>query len=135
MSVSATGAGQNLAVEMLMDVIAGGATVHLIGGGETMAYTDGATELTAKSDASVSVAELDWTITPPAGFNGVATLANDAELDFGSPNIGVVSEIVIQNNTNGDLWLVADEPTDPNLTGEAVTIAAGTQMYEFGNPT
>lgn len=119
---------------MIQSLIAGGATVHLIGGGDTMAYADGATELGTKSDASVSVAELDWTINAATGFADVTTLVNDNELDFGAPNIGIVSEIVIQNNTNTGEWVVADEPNDPNLTGENVTLPAGTTMYELGNP-
>jgi len=64
----------------------------------------------------------------------VTTLENNNELDFGSPDIGTVDNIVVQNNTDGDLWLLADEPNNPELTGEDVTIPAGTTMYELGNP-
>lgn len=134
MAINDTGAGENLAQDMVELLIAGGATVHLLGGGATMSYSDGGTEVDSNSDAETSVAEADWTVTTPAGFDGVVELSNDNELDFGSPDIGTVDEIVIQNDSDGDLWVVADEPNNPDLTGEDVTIAAGTTMYEFGNP-
>ena len=135
MSTSTTGANDALADAMITELISGGATVHLIGGGATMSYTDGATEISTDSDAEVAVAEADWTISVPADFSGTATLENDNELDFGSPSIGTVDQIVIQNDSNTDYFVLADEPNDPDLTGENVTIAAGTTMYELGNPT
>lgn len=134
MAINDTGAGENLAQAMVEQLISGGATVHLLGGGDTMTYTDGDTELTSKSDSTVQVAEADWTITNPADFSGTTDLSNDNELDFGTPSIGTVDQIVIQNDTNTDQWVVADEPNNPDLTGENVTIAANTTMYELGNP-
>lgn len=131
---STTGAGETLATDMVTDLISGGATVHLLGGGDTMNYSDTGTEVTNKSDTTVQVAEADWTITSPADFSGTTDLSNDNELDFGTPSIGTVDQIVIQNDTNGDLWVVADEPNNPDLTGENVTISAGTTMYQLGNP-
>jgi len=133
MSTSTTGFNETAAIEAITNVISGGATVHLYGGGDTGAYNDTATEVTNKSDAQVSVAEADFTINTPADFTGSATLSNDNELDFGTPSIGTVDDIVIQNDTNGDLFIVGDEPNNPDLTGEQVTLPAGTTLYELGN--
>lgn len=133
MSTDTTGFNETAAEEAITNVISGGATVHLIGGGDTVAYTDTATEISNKSDDSVSVAEADFTITTPDDFSGSATLENDNDLDFGTPAIGVVEDIVIQNDSDGDLFIVGDEPNDPDLTGEQVTLPAGTTLYEFGN--
>ena len=129
-----TGFNETAATEAITNVISGGATVHLFGGGDTGAYTDGETDVTDKSDAEVSVPEADFTITTPEDFSGVATLENDVELDFGTPEIGVVDDVVIQNDENGDLFVLGDEPNNPDLTGEQVTIPAGTTLYELGNP-
>ena len=129
-----TGFNETAATEAITNVISGGATVHLFGGGDTGAYTDGETDVSDKSDAEVSVPEADFTITTPTDFSGVATLENDVELDFGTPEIGVVDDVVIQNDANGDLFVLGDEPNNPDLTGEQVTIPAGTTLYELGNP-
>lgn len=134
MSTDTTGAGESLAEEMSGRVIEGGATIHLLGGGDNALYSDTGADIDTKSDASVAVAEADWTITTPSDFNGVVELFNDNELNFGELSIGTVDDIVIQNDANGDLWLLADEPNNPELTGEEVSIAAGTTIYEFGNP-
>lgn len=128
-----TGFNETAATEAITNVIAGGATVHLYGGGDTGDYTDGATEVGSKSDAEVSVAEEDFTITTPADFSGVATLENDNELNFGTPEIGVVDDVVIQNDANDDLFVLGNEPNNPELTGEEVTLPAGTILYELGN--
>ena len=133
MSTSTTGFNETAAIESITNVISGGATVHLIGGGDSVLYTDGADEIDTKSDAEVSVDEADFTITTPTDFTGSATLENDNELAFGSPSIGVVDDIIIQNDANGDLFVVGDEPNDPDLTGEQVTLPASTTIYELGN--
>jgi len=134
MSTSTTGAGDNMAQHLLGEIIAGGITIHLLGGGDTMSYTDGSTEVSNKSDASADVAEADVTINAAGGFGGTATLTNDNQVSFGSQSIGTVDEIVIQNQNNTDRWVVLDETNDPNLTGEDVNISANTTLYEFGNP-
>lgn len=133
MATSDTGAGENLAQRMVEQVITGGATVHLYGGGATANYSDTSTEISSKSDATVQVAEADWTITTPADFSGTVTIENNNELNFGSLDIGVVDQVVIQNDVNADDFVLAQEPNDPNLTGESVSISAGTTIYEFGN--
>ena len=129
-----TGFNETAATEAITNVISGGATVHLLGGGDVGEYTDGGGDIDTKSDAEVSVAEADFTITTPEDFDGVATLENDNELDFGTPEIGVVDDVVIQNDANADLFVVGDEPNNPELTGEQVTLPAGTTIYELGNP-
>ena len=134
MSTSTTGFNETAAEEAITNVISGGATVHLLGGGDTAEYTDGETEIDAKSDAQVSVAEADFTITTPASLDGVATLSNNNELDFGTPEIGTVDDVVIQNDANGDLFVVGDEPNNPDLTGEQVTLPSDTTLYELGSP-
>lgn len=133
MATDTTGFNETAASTAATNVISGGATVHLIGGGDTVAYTDTATEIGNKSDASVAVAEADFTITTPTDFSGSTTLENNNDLDFGTPDIGVVDDIVIQNDANGDLFVVGDEPNNPDLTGEQVTLPAGTILYELGN--
>ena len=131
---SDTGFNETAAEEAITNVISGGATVHLLGDGDTAEYTDTETELGEKSDAEVSVAEADFTITTPESFDGVATLSNDNDLEYGSQSIGVVDDLVIQNDANPDLFIRGDEPNNPDLTGEDVTLPAGTTLYEFGNP-
>ncbi len=133
MSTSTTGFNESAAIEAITNVISGGATVHLFGGGDTASYTDTATNVTNKSDATVQVAEADFTITTPTDFSGSAKLENDNQLSFGSPSIGTVDDIVIQNDANGDLFIVGDEPNNPDLTGEQVTLPANTTLYELGN--
>lgn len=128
-----TGFNQTAAEEAITNVISGGATVHLFGGGDTGEYTDGGADIDTKSDAQVSVAEADFTITTPEDFSGNATLENDNELEFGTPDIGTVDDIVIQNDANGDLFVLGDEPNNPELTGEEVTIPAGTTLYNLGS--
>ena len=129
-----TGFGENAAEAAIQNVISGGATVHLLGGGDTAAYGDSGADIDTKSDASQAVAEADWTINTPADFSGVATLENDNEIDFGEQDIGTVDDIVIQNDADGDVWVLADEPDNPDLTGEDVSIPAGTTIYSLGNP-
>jgi len=129
-----TGYNESSAEAAVSNVISGGATVHLYGGGDTADYTDTGTEVSNKSDASVQVAEDDFTITTPDDFSGATTLENDNDLSYGALSIGTVDDIVIQNDANPDQFIRGDEPNDPELTGEEVTLPAGTVLYEFGNP-
>jgi len=131
---SDTGFNDTAAEEAITNVISGGATVHLYGGGDTAEYTDGGNEVDAKSDAQVSVDEADFTITTPESFDAVTTLSNDNDLEYGDLSIGVVDDVVIQNDANPDIFIRGDEPNNPDLTGEDVTLPAGTTLYEFGNP-
>ena len=133
MSTNTTGAGENLAHKMVEQVINGGATIHLFGGGDTANYSDGSADVDSKSGAEESVAEADYSVNTPADFSGGTELVVDVEVDFGATDIGTVDDIVVQNDTDGDLWLVGDEPNNPELTGEDVVIEAGTTIYEFGN--
>lgn len=128
-----TGFGAAAAEAAIQNIIDGGATIHLYGGGDVSLYEDTEAEITAKSDAEISVDEADFTITTPADFSGEATLENNNDLEFGPLSIGVVDDVVIQNNVNGDLFISGDEPNNPELTGEDVTLAAGTTLYRFGN--
>ena len=134
MSTSTTGYNDSAAEAAILNLISGGATVHLLGDGDTADYTDGETEINDKSDAQVSVDEDDFTITTPSSFDAVATLSNDNDLEYGALSIGTVDDIVIQNDDNPDQFIRGDEPNDPELTGEEVTLPAGTTLYEFGNP-
>jgi hypothetical protein len=134
MSTSTTGYNDAAAIAAAEQIVSGGATVHLFGNGDTLNYTDGATEVSNKSDASVSLAQADTNVSAASGFAGVTTLENTVQLNFGSQSIGVVDQIVIQNDTNTDQLLLIDEPNDPDLTGEDVTLPANSTLYEFGNP-
>jgi hypothetical protein len=134
MSTSTLGANETAAQTLAALVFSGGATVHLLGGGETLNYSDTSTELNSKSDATASLAESDVSISTPSSFSGVTTATLTTDLSFGSLSIGTVDQIVIQNATNQSRLILADEPNDPNLTGEDVTLPSGTTLYRFGNP-
>lgn len=134
MATNDSGYNESAAVQEPETVISGGITVHLFGGGSTLNYSDTATEISNKSDASVNVARTALTVTTPADFTGVTTLENDNVIDFGSQSIGTVDDIVIQSQSNTDRAIRADEPNNPDLTGEDVSIPANTVLYEFGNP-
>jgi len=134
MSTSTLGANATAAQALATLVFSGGATVHLLGGGETLNYNDTSTELNSKSDATASLAESDVSISTPSSFSGVTTATLTTDLSFGSLSIGTVDQIVIQNATNQSRLILADEPNDPNLTGEDVTLPSGTTLYRFGNP-
>jgi len=134
MATNDSGFNDTAAQAALTNLISGGATVHLLGGGVTPSHTDGSTFITNNSDASVSVAEADFTIDPAADFTDVTTIANDNELDFGSVSAGTVDYVAIQNDAAPDTVVFAQEPNDPNTTGENTTISAGTILYELGSP-
>jgi hypothetical protein len=134
MSTSTLGYNDSAAQAAVNTVFSGGATVHLLGGGSTLNYTDTSTELNNKSDATASLAEGDVSISTPSSFSGVSEASTSTQLDFGSPNIGTVDQIVIQNDANPDQMLLIDEPNDPDLTGENVTLPSGSTLYQFGNP-
>lgn len=134
MSTSTLGANATAAQALANLVFSGGATVHLLEGGETLNYSDTSTELNSKSGATASLAESDVSISTPSSFSGVTTATLTTDLSFGSLSIGTVDQIVIQNATNQSRLILADEPNDPNLTGEDVTLPSGTTLYRFGNP-
>lgn len=134
MSISTLGANQTAAQALANLVFSGGATVHLLGGGNTLNYTDGSTELSNKSDATATLAEADVSVSTPSSFSGVTTVTTQTDLSFGSLSIGTVDQIVVQNQTNGSRLVLTDEPNDPDLTGEDVTLPSGTTLYKFGNP-
>jgi hypothetical protein len=90
--------------------------------------------LSNKSDATETVAQADLTVSTPAGFGGIATIENDVVVDFGATSIGVVDQIVLQNNASPDQLLLIEEPSGPDLTGEDVELPANSVLYEFGNP-
>lgn len=79
---SSTGFWRAGAQQAIQNLISGGATIHLLGGGDTMSYTDTSTEVSNKSDASASVAEADWTINTPTAFSDDADLTVDVEVSF-----------------------------------------------------
>lgn len=140
MAVNSTGFNESAAQAAIQNVIAGGAEIHLIGGGDTMAYQDTATELDNKSaegesgsQESETVAEDAFSIETPTDFSGTAILKNDNDVAFGTPAIGVVNDVVVANQSSRDLMIVGNEPNNPDLTGEEVTLPADTTLYELGN--
>ena len=133
MSVNSTGANETAATQFINTLISGGVNVLLIGGGTSVSYTDAGTDISGYSTSSVSVGETALTISTPADFTGTADLSNDNQLDFGSVDIGVVDDVVIQNQNTTDLFVLADETNNPDTTGEQVTLPAGTTLYSLGN--
>lgn len=137
MTVSTTGANDTLVQHYLGEVIAGGVTIHLVSAAQ--AYTDGGTAVSADSEVSQAVAEADLTLNSATGFNDTATITNDNELNIdvsGITSTTTIVELVIQNQTNTDRFVLADETNDPDIGSiDTYTIPAGTVLYEFGNPT
>jgi len=131
MSVNSTGANETAATDFITNLISGGVNVVLIGSGQNVSYTD--TDLSTYTTEQVSVTEANLSISTPADFTGTADLSNDNQLDFGSVDIGVVDDVVIQNQNNNDLFVLADETNNPDTTGEQVTLPAGTTLYSLGN--
>lgn len=134
---SATGANDTLAQHLLGEIIANGVTIHLLSADQ--AYTDGGTALSADSEASQNVAAADITINSATGFSDTATLTNDADIDFdvsGTTASTTITHLAIQDQTNTDRFVLADETNDPDIGSlDTYTISAGTVLFEYGNPT
>ena len=93
--------------------------------------------ISAAEKAVQTLSTSEFTISTSGEFGGagpVATLSNDADVEFGPVDIAVVDDIVIQSVEDGNLFIVANEPNNPNLTGEEVTLPANTTLYELGDP-
>lgn len=129
---SSTGFNESAAQSAAEVITSGGVTIHLCT--TTLNYSDGATAVSSASASSANVAEADLTITTPSGFAGTTTIENDNEVAFGTVDAGTIVEIVIQNQNTGDIFVLADEPNDPDTTGEDVNLPANTTLYELGNP-
>lgn len=135
MAQSSDGAGENMAAHLVGEIIKNGVTLHLYGQGETASYSDGATEVSNKSDAQADIAAADMTVATPTDFSGTTTITVNVDVAFGPTDIGIIDDAVIQDQTNTDRWVSGNVPDNPDTTGEDVTLPSGTVVYEFGNPT
>lgn len=93
--------------------------------------SDGETELTTKSAKSISVSAADFTLTSDT-VAGTSQLVNQADLEFGSTDIGVVEDVVLQHATELDKFIIGEDPDNPDLTGENYTILQGDFEYTLG---
>ena len=132
---SNTGGSETMHSNAIDLVIGDGADVRLMA--ESVDYGDGPTELDSKElsgtgYSSVNVSEADWSVSTDAATR-TSTLTNDNEVDFGESDSdwGTVVEVVIDGG-NGD-YIVADEPNDPELTGEEYSFPAGEIEYTLGD--
>ena len=130
-----TGFGETSAESAIENISSGGVTIHLCD--TAVDYTDAAADIDTKSVTSEDVAEADLTITTPTGFEGVATLENDNDITYDvSENTETIVDVVIQNQTDGEEWALADEVNNPDLgENDEYRIDANTTLYELGNPT
>lgn len=136
MAVDNSGANSTLVQHLLGEIIAGGVTIHLVSAAQS--YTDGAAELSADSEVSVTVAEADFTVDAAGGFATVATLTTNADIVFdvsGVTTSTTIVELAIQNQTNTDQFVLSDETNDPDIGAlDTYTLEAGEVLYELGNP-
>ena len=126
-----TGFGETAAQSAVENITDGG--IEILLATTAVNYTDSATDIDTKTDASETVTEANVTITPPADFSGTVDLTNDNAVEFGALSIGVVEEVVIRSQTDNEQWVLADETNNPELTGEEYTIEADTVLYSLGN--
>lgn len=124
-----------MAQHFLGQVISGGVTVHLVD--TAQGYTDGATEVSSDSVVSNNIAEADLTVNAATGFADTATITNDNDVEFDVSGSSVTAvEVVVQNQSTTDRFVLADETNDPDLSAlDTWTLESGTTLYEFGNPT
>ena len=126
-----TGFGEQAAQAAVENITDGGVTIHLCT--QSVAYGDDSADIDSKSDAQEDVAEGDLTINAATGFDDAQTLELAADVAYGSLDIGTVEDVVIQNQADGDLWILADEENSPELTGEEYTIESGEILHELGH--
>ncbi len=108
-----------------------GGTVHLIAQSNEIADSDTATELSNKSQASITTSDSDWTTTVD-NTAGTTTLENAAELSFGSQDGYTHTQTVIQNPSNNDEFIIAVEDSPNEFTGEQFFYPAGSLAFTLG---
>lgn len=137
MATNNSGANDTLAQHLLDQIIANGVTIHLLSADQS--YTDGNTELTADSEATQNVATADLTTNSATDFTDTATITNDNDVSFdvsGTTTTTTITHLAIQDQTNTDRFVLADETNDPDIGSiDTYTIDSGTVLYETGNPT
>jgi hypothetical protein len=106
-----------------------GGTVHL--NSSSNAISDSTT--TISSNASATTADTDWSISHD-NTNGVTTLENVNEIEFGSPSGFVIDQIVIESPATTGNFIIDNSPTgDTDLAGDgSVSFPAGDLTYTFG---
>lgn len=132
-----TGGSQDFHNGAIEQVTSGGATVRLMA--ETVDYADTQTELDNKELSGTgysaqTVAEADWNVSFDNATR-TATLENADVVDFGetATDWGVVEEVVIDADDGSDIYLLADEPNKPDLTGEDYRFPIGEITYTLGD--
>lgn len=129
MAVTDSGLNESAAVAAIQDVIDGGVDIHLLT--TQGSYTDSSTEIINKSEAVVSVAESEFSISPATDFTDTTVLTVTSDVEFGAQSIGVVESVAILGSD--DEAIIGIEEDTPDLTGELYTLPAGTVLYEVGN--
>ena len=133
---SETGFNQTAADNAVDNIISGGADVRLMT--TALDYDDTASDLDTKEvdeadyDA-VTVPEADWDVSFDVAGNEL-TLTNDEVVDFGEAQSdwGVIVDVAI-HDAGSDLFIIADEPNDPDITsGEQIEFPVGDINYTLG---
>lgn len=128
-----SGLGETSAVSAIENVIGGGARIRLCD--TAVDFTDTAADIDTKAVLSQDVADTDLSITTPTDFTGKTELSNDNDILYDvSANNEIIVDVVVQNQTDGEEWSLADELNNPDLgENDEYRINAGTVLYELGN--
>lgn len=108
-----------------------GGEVHLIAKSNEMVDSDGATELSSKSQASTTTTSGDWTTTVDNNA-GTTKLENSAEISFGNQSGFTHTQTVIQSTANADHFIVANEGSENVLEGDKFSYPTGKLYYTLG---
>jgi hypothetical protein len=137
MATNDSGFNEDAATAAINNIISGGCEIHLLD--TDGAYTDGTTELTSnKSVASVTLADdSSFTVvgagtTNDGDFSGTTELQASSDISFGTVDQGVIVDVAIVDTASGNA-IIANEPNQPNTTGEEYIIESGEVIYELGN--
>lgn len=131
MTTNDTGANSTMAQHLLSEIISGGINFILVD--QTPLYTDGDADLSKV--VIEAIPEADLQVNPASSFDDAATIEVTTEhsLDV-SAETATIQETVLQNQTNIDRFVLADETNNPDLSQiDTYTIEAGTTIYEFGH--
>ncbi len=131
MATNDTGANSTMAQHLLSEIISGGINFILVD--QTPLYTDGDVDLSKV--VTEAIPETDLQVNPASGFDDAAIIEVTAEhaIDV-SAETATVQEAVIQNQSDVDRFVLADETNNPDLSQiDTYTIEAGTTIYEFGH--
>lgn len=125
-----TGFGAQQAIDAVNNIISGGADVRLLS--TEASYTDTQTDIDSKAEATVSLSETDYDVSTASTFTDGLELTNANVIEFGALD-GFTAVDAVVHDSGTDNFIRVDVPTDPQLTGEEVTISAGNLTYNLTN--